>query len=119
MRVAVLGASDKEDRYAYMAVELLLKHGHAVYPVHPRIKTVLGVPVYPRLAAVPDSPDTITLYVSAGISARIQADILKSCPRRIIFNPGTENEALEREAQAQGIMTQHACTILLLKSGQF
>lgn len=119
MRVAVLGASDKKDRYSYKAVELLLKYGHTVYPVRPRLKTVLGLTVYPNLAAVPGPLDTITLYVNADVSSGIQADILDSHPQRIIFNPGAENEALEREAKAHGIVTQRACTLLLLKSGQF
>ncbi|MFA5260299.1 MAG: CoA-binding protein [Candidatus Omnitrophota bacterium] len=119
MRVAVLGASDKKDRYSFKAVELLLKQGHTVFPVHQRLKTVQELTVYPNLAAVPGPLDTITLYVNAQISSGIQADILDSHPGRIIFNPGTENEALEREAKARGIVTQRACTILLLKSGQF
>ena len=119
MRVAVLGASDKKDRYSYKAVELLLTQGHEVYPVHKRIKAVLGLAVYPTLAAVPDPLDTITLYVGADVSSGIKDDILDSRPRRIIFNPGAENEPLEREAAARGILTLRACTIVLLKTGQF
>ena len=119
MHVAVLGASDKKDRYSYKAVELLLAQGHTVYPVHKRIKMVQGLTVFPGLGAIPGPLDTITLYISPEISSGIQDEILNSRPRRIIFNPGTENEPLEREATARGILTLRACTIVLLKTGQF
>ncbi len=119
MNVAVLGASDKPERYSYMAVKLLQEKGHTVFPVHVRIKNIDGLGVYPTLNTINDPIDTVSLYLSADISSPMAADILKKKPRRIIFNPGAENPDLEAQAKAQGITTHNACTLVMLRTGQF
>ena len=119
LRVAVLGASDKPDRYAYMAVERLLKAGHTVFPVSPTVKTVQGLAVLPSLADLPPPIDTLSLYVNPKVSAQMADQILALAPRRILFNPGTENPALMQRARAQGIDAIEACTLVLLSTGQF
>ena len=84
MNVAVIGASDKPDRYSYKAVKLLGQHGHKVYPVHPRIKIIDGSAVYQQLADLSDPIDTITLYVAADISSEMAENIFAKKPSRII-----------------------------------
>lgn len=119
MHVAVIGASDKPERYSYQAFKLLKEKGHIVYPVHQRIKLIDGVSVFPSIKDIPDHLDTITLYVAADISSQLADDILAKKPRRIIFNPGAENPQLAARAQAQGIKTLEACTLVMLRTGQF
>lgn len=119
MNVAVIGASDKPDRFSYQAVKLLQDKGHAVYPVHQRIKDIDGLAVYPSIADVRDPMDTITLYVAADISTKLADDLIAKKPKRIIFNPGAENPVLEIKAQASGIKPVNACTLVMLRSGQF
>ena len=119
MNVAVIGASDKPDRYSYKAVKLLEENGHKVYPVHQRIKEIEGMPVYPSIRDVVDAVDTISLYVAEDISSAIADDILAKHPRRIIFNPGAENPGLSEKAQAKGIAAVNACTLVMLKTKQF
>jgi uncharacterized protein len=119
MNVAVIGASHKPERYAYMAVKLLLEKEHTVFPVHQRIREIDGLKVYPSLRNIPEPIDTITLYVGELTSAAMAADILACRPRRIIFNPGAENEALEQQAREAGIQTVRGCTLVMLKTGQF
>ena len=119
MNVAVIGASDKPERYSYQAVKLLQEKGHTVFPVHQRIKDIEGLPVFPSIKDVSESLDTVTLYVAADISTQLSNDILAKKPRRIIFNPGAENPELEQKAKEQGIMALNACTLVLLRTKQF
>ena len=119
MKVAVIGASNKPDRYSYQAVKLLQEKGHDVYPVHGRIKDIDGMNVYASIKDIPDPIDTITLYVAADISTALADEIIMKKPRRIIFNPGAENAALEANVKAKGIIPVNACTLVMLRTGQF
>jgi uncharacterized protein len=119
MNVAVLGASAKPDRYSYRAVKLLREKGHDVYPVHPTLREIEGIPVYASLGQIPVRIDTATLYLSAENQKRVVDDLLATAPRRVIFNPGTENPDLAAGLQAVGVETREACTLVLLKTGAF
>ena len=90
MNVAVLGASAKPERYSYQAVKLLRETGHAVYPVHPSLREIDGLPVFAALNRLPVVPDVVTLYVSAAHQDPVADDLLALAPRRVIFSaPGT------------------------------
>jgi len=119
MNVAVIGASNKSHRYSYQAVMLLKEKGHKVYPVHKKTKAIKGMKAYESISDIDEEIDTITMYVSAKISALLSEDIITKFPKRIIFNPGAENSELEKNARNQGINTINACTLVLLKTGQF
>ena len=119
MKVAVIGASNKPDRYSYQAVKLLQEKGHEVYPVHQRIKDIDGLSVYPSIKDIAQPIDTISLYVAADISTALADEFVAQNPRRIIFNPGAENAALEVKARENGILPLNACTLVLLRTGQF
>ena len=119
MRVAVLGASDDPERYSYKALVRLKEAGHTVYPVHPRLKTIEGVPVFASLKDIPEPIHTLTLYVSPEVSSKMEGEILASKPGRLIFNPGAENSTLMAKAAAQGIRVLEACTLVLLSTDQF
>lgn len=119
MNVAVVGASDKPERYSYQAVKLLREKGHAVYPVHPSLREIDGLPVFASLRQIPVAIDTVTLYLSAAHQERLVDDLLARAPRRVIFNPGAENPDLQRQLRGKGVETLEACTLVLLKTGGF
>lgn len=119
MNVAVLGASSKPDRYSYQAVKLLAEKGHTVFPVHPALAAVDGVPVFKHLADIPAPIHTLTMYVGPDRSNALASAILGARPKLVIFNPGSENPALEGQLQAADIEVIHACTLVLLRTGQF
>lgn len=119
MNVAVLGASNKPERYSYKALVMLREQGHAPYPVHPLLKEIEGRPVYASLRKIPDPIDVITVYLAAKHQQAIAEDILNSGARRVIFNPGAENPELAARLEKKGIKTIDACTLVLLKTGQF
>jgi len=117
--VAVLGASPKPARYANQAVRLLLQHGYRVTPIHPRFEEIEGLPVANRLEQVTQPVDTLTLYVGSERLAPQIAELVALGPRRVIFNPGTESIALQQALDEAGIEWLEACTLVMLKTGQF
>ena len=118
MKTLVLGATDNPARYAYRAVHQLKNHGHEVVPVGIRQGQVAGLPIHTDRPQEP-GVDTVTLYVGPQNQPSWYDYILGLQPRRIIFNPGTENPELEQKAQAQGILTEEACTLVMLSVGQY
>ncbi|UOG72763.1 CoA-binding protein [Hymenobacter tibetensis] len=117
-KTLVLGASDNPARYSYRAVHQLQKHGHEVVPVGIRKGQVAGLDIHTDRPAAP-AVDTVTLYVGPQNQPTWYDYILDLQPKRIIFNPGTENPELERMAQERGIQTEEACTLVMLSVGQY
>jgi len=119
MNVAVLGASNKPDRYSYKAVMMLKEKGYTPFPVHPSLKQVEDIPVHASLPAIGETIDTITVYLSAANQKNIEDDILYSTARRVIFNPGAENAKLAERLRGAGKEVLDACTLVLLTTGRF
>jgi predicted CoA-binding protein len=117
-KTLVLGASDNPSRYSFRAVHQLKQHGHEVVPVGIRKGQVAGLPIHTDRPAEADV-DTVTLYVGPQNQPAWYDYILDLQPRRIIFNPGTENAELEQLAQARGIRTEEACTLVMLSIGNY
>jgi predicted CoA-binding protein len=117
--VVVLGASPKPERYSNQAVRALVEHGHRVIPVHPLLKKIAGVVAVPALSGVKDPVDTLTLYVGPERGKELLQDMINLGPDRVIMNPGTESDEIEEELNAKGIAVLRACTLVMLRTGQF
>lgn len=117
--VVILGASEREERYANRAQRLLTEHGFHVVPVHPALPSVEDVPVVHDLADVDPEPDVLTVYVKPETSSELAEKILALRPRAIVFNPGTENPELETKLADTDTRVVRACTIMLLTTGRF
>ena len=117
--VAVLGASPKENRYSFKAVKMLKEYGHNPIPVHPAGHTVDGVLGVSSLDQIDAPVDTVTCYVNAKISDGAYDQIVKLQPKRVIFNPGAENEELAEKLKKNGIKVLNACTLVMLRTDQF
>ena len=118
-KTLVLGASSNPERYSYKATISLSKHGHEVFPVGLRKGEI---DKHAILANTPfiENIDTITLYVGPQNQPEYYNYILDQIhPKRIIFNPGTENEELQKLATEKGIETEIACTLVLLSIGNY
>lgn len=118
-RVAVVGASAKPERYSNRALRKLKSAGHTPIPVSKRGEDILGLKGYPSLGAIPDPVDTVSMYLSPEKQAPIIREILAVKPRRVIFNPGSENPQAYVELSRHGIQVREACTLVLLSTGQF
>lgn len=114
----VLGASENPERYSFLAIVALRKKEHPVYAVGKKSGQVHDVPIKTKLPT--DLPiDTITLYLNPAHQEAYYESILALNPRRILFNPGTENPVLAEKARLLGIVAQEACTLVLLQTGQY
>lgn len=119
-QVVVLGASSNPSRYSNMAMRELKARGFSALPVHPRETVVEGEKVWPHLAQLPDGEiDTLTMYISEALSTPLKEAILKLAPKRVIFNPGSENPTLQKMLSERGIEVLEACTLVMLRTGQF
>lgn len=114
----VLGASSNPERYSYKAVKKLAEYGHTVIPVGIKSGKIeqwdilTGQPLLPNI-------HTISLYVGPANQTDWITYILQLAPKRIIFNPGTENPLLVKEASAKGIECTEACTLVMLSIGNY
>tara|TARA_Y100001001_G_C7736441_1_gene212656 strand:- start:78 stop:449 length:372 start_codon:yes stop_codon:yes gene_type:complete len=118
--VAIIGASDKPERFSHKAMLLLQEYGHKVFLVSPRYQEIEGQKVYSDLSEISEKIDTVTMYVSERLQKdSLQQSIINSHPKRVIFNPGTENELFERKLAELKIEPQRACTLVLLRTGQY
>ena len=118
MKTLIMGASTNSERYAYKAANSLLNHGHEIELVGQEKGEIKGHEIhtdYPDLEGI----DTVTMYVGVKNQPSLYEYILKQKPRRIIFNPGAENPEFEEMAEAKGIETEEACTLVLLATGQY
>ncbi|MCG6966867.1 MAG: CoA-binding protein [Chromatiaceae bacterium] len=117
--VAVLGASPKPARYANQCIRLLKQHGYHITPIHPRFEEVEALPVAHSLDAIPDPVDTLTLYVGPQLLEPQADDIVRLKPGRVIFNPGTESRLVQTRLDRAGIEWFEACTLVMIRTGQF
>ncbi len=114
----VIGASSNPSRYAYKAVSALSDEGHVVYPIGIKEGKINGIDIIvdrPKIKNV----HTVTIYLSKKNQAQEYDYILDLNPKRIIFNPGSENETLNQLAREKKIQTEHACTLVLLRTKQY
>ena len=117
-KTVVLGASDNPARYSFLAVEKLNRYGHPVIAIGKKEGRAGNTSI---ITAHPDEKgvDTVTLYLNAALQKQYYSYILSLHPKRIIFNPGAENEELETLARENGIEPMEACTLVLLGTGQY
>jgi len=117
-KTLVFGASLKDERYSNKAVKLLRKYHQDVVAIGGRAGRVSDVEIqtgHPDLSGI----DTITMYMGEDRQQDHEEYLLSLKPRRIIFNPGAENTEFAQRARSQGILTEEACTLVLLRTGQY
>lgn len=118
--VAILGASDRPDRFAYRADKLLQSYGHHTYLVNPNLAEVEGKSVHKSLDDLKNSSiDTVTLYVNPKILAGQIQSVIALHPKRVIFNPGTEDIKLEAQLKSAGIEPVRGCTLVMLNTDTY
>jgi len=117
-KTIVLGASPNPSRYSYLAVNRLLAHGHEVIPIGKKKGTINNLDIITEPVASADV-DTITLYLNAQNQKQYYDYIVSIHPKRIIFNPGAENDELAKLAVNNNIEPIEACTLVLLSTNQY
>lgn len=118
MNSLVIGASLKPFRYSNMAINRLRDYDHEVKAIGLREGKVRDVEIE---TGHPDFSDihTVTMYVNPNRQPDYYDYITGLNPKRIIFNPGTENPEFEKIANEKGIETIQGCTLVMLSVGTF
>ena len=117
-KTLVIGASINPERYAYKAINLLVKNEIEVVPMGVKLGLVANLSIVsPFIVQV--NIHTITLYIVASKQEPYFDFILKINPKRVLFNPGTENPKLAKLLNEKGIIWENACTLVLLSTNQY
>jgi predicted CoA-binding protein len=114
----VIGASPNTDRYSYKATISLQNHNHTVYPIGIKNGKINDLDIITNKPTL-ENIDTVTLYVGPDNQPAWFDYIFSLNPKRIIFNPGTENAEFEALAESKGIEALQACTLVLLSINQY
>ena len=117
-KTLVLGASDNPSRYSYLAIQRLRSHGHPVVGIGKKHSRVADVNITTE-QELTTGIDTVTLYLNPQHQEQYYDYILSLKPKRIIFNPGAENDGLAQLAKKNNIQPVEACTLVLLATGQY
>ncbi len=117
-KTLVIGASENPARYSYLAVKKLTSKGYPVVAIGTKKGKIDDTIIETEKISF-ENIDTISLYLNAGFQKQYYDYILSLAPKRIIFNPGTENDELFALAQKNGIESLEACTLVMLSTGQF
>ncbi len=118
MKTLVIGASTNPERYSFLALNKLLNHGHEVVAIGLKNETLSGVEIQKGFPDFKDI-DTVTLYLNPQRQNEYYDYIVNLKPRRVIFNPGTENPELYKILNQNKIDYEAACTLVLLGTNQF
>lgn len=118
MKTLILGATTNPARYAYLAANRLVAAGHEIVNIGIKKGAVAGVDIVPPGDPFTDI-HTVTLYIGPKLQTQYYDYLIKTKPKRIIFNPGTENDELAALAKANGIEPVYACTLVLLSTNQY
>jgi predicted CoA-binding protein len=114
----IIGASPNPSRYAFKAAQMLKSKGHDIINVGIKTGAVAGVTIE-QPGTIHDDVHTITLYIGPHLQSSYYDYILKTNPKRVIFNPGTENSELEELLIENAIEPIEACTLVMLATGQY
>ncbi len=117
-KTLVLGASDNPSRYSYLALHRLRSHGHPVVAIGKKTGMVGDVPIEKEKKEW-ENVNTVTLYLNPTHQKQYYDYIISLKPKRIIFNPGAENDELSSLAKKNGITPIDACTLVLLSINQY
>jgi predicted CoA-binding protein len=117
-KTLVLGASTKPDRYAYKAVEMLVNNGHSVIAIGQNAGEVAGISIKTKNIPL-KNVNTVTLYLNPIRQKDYYNYIVSTQPKRVIFNPGTENPEFYQLLKLNNIKVEVACTLVLLTTNQY
>ena len=118
MKTLVLGASTKPERFSFKVIRLLRKYEHEVLAIGLTSGKVDDVEF---LTGTPELKDihTVTVYLNKQNQKHFYSYIISLKPKRIIFNPGTENSELEELAKQNSIVPVRNCTLVMLGNDEY
>ena len=113
----VFGASLNPLRHSNKVMIRLKQKNFDVIGFGKRAGIVNGIEI--KLDFPKEKIDTITMYMGANNQHPFIDDILNLKPRRIIFNPGAENNVLEKLARDIGMEVIVGCSMVMLALDEY
>ena len=117
-KTLVLGATSRPEKYANIAINRLVDKGHSVIAIGQQQGEVAGVKIYTKQIPLANI-DTVTLYLNPKNQVDYYNYIIEAQPKRVIFNPGTENPMFYQLLQSNGIKVEVGCTLVMLATNQY
>jgi predicted CoA-binding protein len=117
-KTLVIGASTNPNRYSFMAIQKLTNYGHPIMAIGNKVGEVSGVKITTEMVIF-ENIDAVTLYLNKKNQEIYYDYIIGLNPKRVIFNPGTENVELENLLTKNNIAFEEACTLVLLSIGKY
>ena len=117
-KTLVVGASDSPSRYSYHAINRLIANDHEVEAIGSRAGEIGSVKIFEGKKKVNDI-DTVTIYLNKRNQEKYYDYIVNLKPRRVLFNPGTENVEFEALLSSKNISHERVCTLVLLSINQY
>jgi len=117
-KTLVLGATTKPERYAFRAINMLVEKGHTVLAIGQNTGEVAGVKIHTKTIPVKNI-DTVTLYLNPARQRDYYNYIIEAQPKRVVFNPGSENPEFYQLLELNNIKAEVACTLVLLATNQY
>ncbi|KAA0989393.1 CoA-binding protein [Dyadobacter aurulentus] len=117
-RTLIIGATSNPSRYAYLAAQKLMNYGHPIILVGRKKGFALGEDIHLEKSNWEDV-DTVTLYINPSHQPEYYDYIVSLNPKRVIFNPGTENPEFKNILLNKNIIPIEGCTLVMLSTGQY
>jgi predicted CoA-binding protein len=114
---AVVGASDKTHKYGHKVYRNYLAHQKKVYPVNPKVETVMGNPAFPDLLALPEKVESVSIITPPAVTEKVVDDAIKAGVKNIWMQPGAESAVAVKKAEAAGINVIHGGPCILVVMG--
>ena len=118
MRTLIIGASTNKDRYSYKVIRKLRKLNFDVYALGLYEGEIMDVKIRTQPLNFKNI-HTVSIYLRSQNQFQYLNYLLKLKPKRVIFNPGSENEVLTNKLKEKKISCENSCTLVLLSTNQY
>lgn len=113
---AVVGASEDSSRFSYKIIKLMKERGYEVYPVNPKLESVLDLTCYASIEALPDTPDVVDMVVNPKVGLSAMEQIKERGIKYVWLQPGAESSEIREFADENGIEAESGCILAELRS---
>ncbi|HCC07516.1 MAG TPA: CoA-binding protein [Clostridiales bacterium] len=112
---AVVGATNRTEKYGYKIFKKLITHGKTVFPINPRLEEIEGIKVYKELKEIHQKIDVVNFVVNPAIGINFVKECKELGIKYIWLQPGTISDELLKYASESDIITIDACVLVMLR----